>query len=412
MERMEEAVPDTDEQQLQQFLSASPWEEDAVCAQVTREANAILGGHPDSSLIIDESGITKKGKHSAGVARQYNGRLGKVDNCQVGVFSALSHGTEVCMIGARLYLPKEWTKSAKRCAKVGIPKEKRKHRTKQELALELTAQAIENGARFSWVLADAGYGHDLKFCNAMEDRLHVKFIVGVHKNQRIYWEDPQPAIPERSGKRGPKPSRLESQVKSAKVEKWAKAQRKSAWTLLTLRDATKGELRVEVLWCRVWTWDGRSDKGRQYWLLVQRDPTTHSDYKYALSNADSRAEGKQLCRQRAQRFWVERGFQDAKGQVGMDEYQSRGWRSWNHHMALISMATLFLVEERRLQKPMRPLLSCTDVLELLCYALPKRKVTDEEMLRQLTERHEKRQASIDYHYRKQKMLDQLRAVSG
>jgi SRSO17 transposase len=154
LERMEEIVPDADEQQLQHFLSASPWKEDAVYAQVTREANAALGGHPDSCLLIDESGLTKKGKHSAGVARQYNGRLGKVDNCQVGVFTALGRGTEVCLIGARLYLPKQWTRDRKRCRAAGIPKAQTRHRTKQVLAMELIAQAIENGVQFSWVLAD------------------------------------------------------------------------------------------------------------------------------------------------------------------------------------------------------------------------------------------------------------------
>ena len=106
MERMEESVPEADEQQLQHFLSVSPWRAESVCAQVTREANATLGGHPDSSLIIDESCVTKKGTHSAGVARQYNGRLGKIDNCQVGVHAALCHGTEACLLGSRLYLPR------------------------------------------------------------------------------------------------------------------------------------------------------------------------------------------------------------------------------------------------------------------------------------------------------------------
>jgi len=411
MERMEEAVPNADEQQLQHFLSVSPWEEDAVCAQITREANATLGGHPDSSLIVDESAITKKGTHSAGVARQYNGRLGKIDNCQVGVFAALSHGTEACLIGARLYLPKEWTKDPKRCRSVGIPKEHIRHRTKQTLALELITQAREDGAKFSWVLVDGGYGHDLPFCQTLEEQLQETFIVGVHKTQRIYLDDPKPTIPE-ANKPGRTPTRLRSQTSPTTVKKWAKAQRTSAWKPLTLRDSTKGELRVEVLWRRVWVWDGRSAKGRNWWLLVQRDPKTHADYKYSLSNAAPSASGEELCRQRAQRFWVERVFEDAKGQVGLDEYQSRGWRSWHHHMAMVSMALLFLLEERQLHKPQYPLLSCADVLALLCYALPKRKVTDEEMMRQLEQRHRKRTASIEYHHRKQRVMDRVQGMDG
>lgn len=412
MERMEESVPDADQQQLQHFLSVSPWKEDAVWAQVTREANATLGGHSDTSLIIDESGVTKKGTHSAGVARQYNGRVGKIDNCQVGVHAALSHATEACLIGSRLYLPKEWTKDPKRCRSVGIPKAQTRHRTKQQLALELITQARENGAQFSWVLADGGYGHDLKFCQALDEELQVRFIVGVHKTQRIYLNDPEPAIPEGNHKQGRTPTRLRSQTSPTTVEKWAKAQRKSVWKPITLRDSTKGELRVEALWRRVWVWDGRSSQGRHWWLLAQRDPQTHGDYKYSLSNAAPSADGEQLCRQRAQRFWVERVFEDAKGQVGMDEYQSRGWRSWHHHMAMVSMAMLFLLEERQLQKPQRPLLSCADVLALLGFALPRRKVTGEEIIRQLDQRHLKRQASIDYHRRKQQEMDQMQAMDG
>ena len=411
-ERMEEAVPDADEQQLHHFLSASPWQDDAVCAQVTREANAILGGHPDSSLIIDESGITKKGRHSAGVARQYNGRLGKIDNCQVGVFSALSHGAKVCLIGARLYLPKEWTKNSQRCATVGIPKTRRKHQTKQALAMELTRQAITHGAQFSWLLADAGYGHDLQFCQRLEDELALKFIVGVHKTQQVYLRDPEPAIPQAQSQRGPHPTRYRTQLRATTVQRWAKAQKRTAWKRITLRDATKGELRVEALWRRVWLWDRRSAQARHWWLLVQRDPRTRTEYKYSLSNAEPTASGEELCRQRAQRFWVERAFEDAKGQLGLDEYQSRGWRSWHHHMTMVSMGMLFLLEERQRHQPQHPLISCADVLILLAYALPKRQVSAEEILRQMQIRHAKRQASIDHHRRKQRLEDQRQAHSG
>jgi len=412
MERMEESVPEADEQQLQHFLSVSPWKADVVWAQVTREANAALGGHPDSGLIIDESGVTKKGTHSAGVARQYNGRLGKIDNCQVGVHAALSRGAEACLLGSRLYLPKAWTEDPKRCAAVGIPEAHRRHRTKQALALELITQARADGAQFSWVLADGGYGHDLKFCLALDEELHVGFIVGVHKTQRIYLDDPEPAIPEGRSGPGRSPTRLQAQTGPTTVQKWAKAQKRTVWQRLTLRDATKGELRVEVVWRRVWVWDGRSAQGRHWWLLVQRDPKTHADYKYSLSNADPAADAQQLCRQRAQRFWVERVFEDAKGQVGLDEYQARGWRSWHHHMAMVSMAMLFLLEERQLQKPRLPLLSCADVLALLRFALPKREVTEAEIIRQLQVRHHKRQASIEHYHRRQQELDRLESTSG
>jgi len=116
MEKMAEVVPDTDEQSLQQFLSDSPWEYQEVMDQVAADANVVLGGK-DSALLLDESSMVKKGEQSVGVARQWCGRLGKVDNCQVGVFAALSKGSEVCLVDAELYLPKSWIEDTERSDK-------------------------------------------------------------------------------------------------------------------------------------------------------------------------------------------------------------------------------------------------------------------------------------------------------
>jgi SRSO17 transposase len=407
MERMEEAVPDADEQQLQHFLSASPWSAQAVMAQVAQEADCLLGGRPDSSLLLDESGFTKKGKHSVGVARQYNGRLGKVDNCQVGVFAALASGAEVYPVGTRLYLPKEWTRDRPRCRQLEVPPERFQHQTKQRLALELVREARQQGLRFGWVQADGGYGHDFKFCQSLA-AMGERFLVGVHKNQRIYLEDPRPAVPEKISPGGRRPKRLKAQVKATTVEKWAKRQHKSAWRKLDVRDSTKGKIEVEILERWVWVWDGKSGAACHWRLLVQRDAQTGSDYKYALTNARAEVSWEEAATQMRQRYWIERVFEDAKGQVGMGDYQARGWVAWHHHMALVMMAMLFLGLERRVHQAERPLISCADVVDLLCFVLPKRKESAQELLRQLDWRHVKRQASIDAAYRKQ---EAQRAVS-
>ena len=119
--------------------------------------------------------------------------MGKVDNCQVGVFSALSSGTKVCPVGTRLFLPAKWTRNRKRCRKAGVPQQRIKHQTKQELALELVKQARQQGLRFKWVQGDGAYGHDLKFCRNLDD-LGERFLLDVHKNKRIYLEDPAVAV--------------------------------------------------------------------------------------------------------------------------------------------------------------------------------------------------------------------------
>jgi len=153
-ERMAEVVSRSDEQALQHFLSNSTWDERRVLDQVALEADGWLGGADDSALLIDESGVTKKGKKSVGVARQWNGRLGKVDNCQVGVYAALSRGRVSTLIDTRLYLPASWVGDEARCTGAGVPRQARRLRSKPELALEIVRYNRRLGVRFSWVGMD------------------------------------------------------------------------------------------------------------------------------------------------------------------------------------------------------------------------------------------------------------------
>jgi SRSO17 transposase len=147
MERMAEVVPDSDDQVYQHFISNSPWSHRAVMDQVACDVDAALGDCEDCFLVVDESAIGKKGKKSVGVARQWNGRLGKVDNCQVGVFMALGCGDEATLIDERLYLPKEWANDPKRCEQAQIPEKERIFHTKAELALEMIRHAHRQGLR-------------------------------------------------------------------------------------------------------------------------------------------------------------------------------------------------------------------------------------------------------------------------
>ena len=147
MERMEEAVVGADDQRLQYMLTESAWDHRAVLDQVAVEVDQHLGGTQDSCLLIDESGFAKKGKHSVGVQRQWCGRHGKVDNCQVGVFAALGKGRLASLIDERLYLPETWAKDSARCRKAGIPEEARRCRSKVDLALEMVAHQRALGLR-------------------------------------------------------------------------------------------------------------------------------------------------------------------------------------------------------------------------------------------------------------------------
>jgi SRSO17 transposase len=201
MERMVEVVPFCDYQALQHFLSHSQWDARAVLDQLAVEADSHLGGSADTGFFIDESGFAKKGEKSVGVARQWNGRLGKVDNSQVAVFACLGQGPYATLINTRLYLPKEWVLDPERCREAGVPEQEAVYKSKADLAFEMVVGARQNGVRFSWVGMDGGYGKDPDLLRRLEDSGEV-FMTDVHKDQQVYVVNPNPAVPERNGKRG------------------------------------------------------------------------------------------------------------------------------------------------------------------------------------------------------------------
>jgi SRSO17 transposase len=401
MERMAEKVPGSDEQSLQHFVSNSPWEEREVIDQVSRDVDHHLGGDEDSALYIDESGALKKGKESVGVHRQWLGQLGKVENCQMGVFAALGCREYVSLIDFRLYLPKVWTDDKKRCEEAGVPPDAMVFRRKHDLALEMVANTRGQGIRFNWVGIDGFYGEDPAFLRSL-DQMGEVFVADVHKDQRIYLEDPDPKVPLSPSRKGRKPKRLKARSQAIRVDKWAEEQPQQSWQRMSLRDTTKGKLIVDILHKRVWLWDGKEPKAHKWHLIVRREVGSPKTLKYSLSNAKADIETERLAYMQGQRYWVERSFQDAKNQCGMTDYQVRGWRGWHHHMTMVMLAMLFILEERLLHQETDPLLSSADVANLLECFLPRRDITEEEVLRQMEVRHRKRQASIESAYRTQK----------
>lgn len=401
MERMAEVVPRADDQAYQHFMSHSPWSHRAVLDQIAQEVDAALGDSDEYFLVVDESAFAKKGKDSVGVARQWNGRLGKVDNCQVGVFAALGCGDAVTLTDERLFLPKAWVNDPRRCAKAKIPAAERVFRTKAQLALEMVQDARRRGLRFRWVGLDGGYGKEPWLLRAL-DRDGEVWVADVHCDQRIYLEDPRPIIPERRHRNGRTPSRRVAQTNPVRVDQWAAAQPDPAWQRVAFRDSTKGTLVVEVLHRRVWLWNDKEAQAPYWHLLVRREIGASEEVKYTLSNGPETTTTKRLVFQQGQRYWVEHALRNAKSEAGMGDYQLRLWRGWHHHMAMVMLAMLFMFEVRREHKQDLSLLSCHDVVEVLRVLLPRANVTYEEVFRQLQERHRRRQASIDSAYAKQR----------
>ncbi len=409
LERIEERVPEASYDSLQYFLSDADWDWRPINDQIAIDADKLLGGQRDSALYIDETGIPKKGKMSVGVSRQWCGQLGKTDNCQVAVFATLGCGRFSTPIDTRIYLPKGWTDDKERCQKAKIPVNEITFKTKHEQALEMIFHARRNGIRFNWVGFDGFYGSNPEFLRALSDN-NETFMADVHRNQHVYLEDPQPTIPMAKSKKGRKPIKPKAQTASTRVDKVVEAEPDDAWKRIKVRETTKGWLIVDILHKIVWLWDDEEEEARLWNLVVRREVDSPNEIKYSLSNAALGTSLKRLAFMQTQRYWVERPFQDAKNECGMGEYQARGWFAWYHHMTMVMMAMLFMTEQRLHHQLEIPLLSCADITTLLKSILPRRDVTEYEILRQLDIRHVKRQASIDYARKKQKYLGVLRQL--
>ncbi|MBF0102678.1 MAG: IS701 family transposase [Desulfobacterales bacterium] len=394
IERMEENVVESDYETLQQFISSSPWDARAVINKVAVESDRLIGGTGRTGLLLDETSFIKKGKCSVGVARQWSGRLGKTENSQIAVFAALCAGDRVIPVDTELFLPNEWTDDKKRCREAGVPEDRFDYKTKPELAVEIVLRQRKLGVRFDYVCADGLYGNSPTFCRALEDASEI-FLVHVHSDQRVYQQDPQPMIPERISNKGRKPTKLQAQCEPIRVDDLFKSLNDDDLVRIKVRDTTTGSLEVYAYRCKVWVWDGEEDEARIWTLYIRRDSQSPDEIRYCLTNTVDGTPTSVLAEMEAQRYWVERAFEDAKGQAGMAEYQVRGWNAWYHHMALVMMAMLFMTKNKMLYQDQIPLLTCYDIKVLLAYFLPNRKNSVDEIIRQMELRHAKRRAASE-----------------
>jgi SRSO17 transposase len=399
MQQISEAVAGTDRQNLQYLLSEAKWDHVAVQRQIAQDANRHLGGRPDTCLIIDESGFAKKGRHSAGVGRQWNGRLGKVDNCQVGVFAALARGTAVTLIAGRLYLPADWVKDRKRCVAAGIPEEDWIFLSKCEIALKQVREARAAGVDFAWTCIDGGYGKDPAFLRALDDS-GERFMADVHRTQRLYLEDPSPAAKGMHGRGESSGTDQAQDGKPLTIESWSKQLPSTAWTTVMVRQTTTGPLNVRCASQRVWLWDKQESKAREWTALVVMEIDKPEEIHYALSNAPAEMPTSILAKVERQRFWVEHALGEAKSEIGLGHYEVRTWTGWHRHMTLCMMAQLFMLEERLSHAEGIPLLSARDIRSVLVNILPSPASSRGGIFRQIHSRHRQRWDATRKRYEK------------
>jgi len=289
------------------MLSESAWDRGGVRRQLIADANAHFG-HA-CALVIDESAFAKKGDMCAGVARQWNARLGKTDNSQVGVFAAVARDGVCALVEGELYIPEEWFADPARCREAGIPEDV-ELRTKGEMALTMIHRLRREALRFAYTVFDAGYGH-LPWLLRAVDGERESFLAQVHSDQAIYLADPAPAVPVRQATRGKAPSRLQAQAAPLTVTAWANTQPASRWRRVSVREGEKGEVLADYLKQRVWLWDGAEQRARCWHLLVRRE-IDGSKLKFCLSNAKPDASLRRLAQMQAARHFVERAFEDGR----------------------------------------------------------------------------------------------------
>jgi len=386
MSRMWTKVTAKNEQSLSHFISNSPWEDDPLIEAIGKDAVELLSGDEISGgLILDESGIPKQGTESVGVARQYCGALGKVDNCQVGVFLSYSTPTEAILIDRRLYLPEGWVSDPRRCGKAGIPPEARRFRTKAQLGLESILKAKERGIPFAFVGMDAHYGEQPWLLTELE-RARLVYVADIPCNTRVHLEYPEIGIPERKGERGRVPGKPRVLQGKPMAVRGLLSSDRVAWRTVKVRDTQRGELWIRFAALRVWRIEDEIPYPQAVWLLIRQE-LDDSDVKFSFCNAHEATPLETLAEWQSRRYWVERALQDAKGLAGLDEYQVTGWRGWHHHMSMVLLAMLFLLYLKRNLAPKAPMITLQDALEILKIALSKKKLSFDEAIELIHQRH-------------------------
>lgn len=394
MVQFEKIVPDSDHQSLQHFASNSPWEDEPILDDVCQTVSERIGDTEHGSIHIDESGLPKQGRDSVGVARQYCGRLGKVDNCQMGVYLGYTANNYRMLLDKRLYLPQEWISDKGRREKCGVPEDVEFH-TKAQLGLELIRKAQERNIPFGWIGMDSHYGQQEWLLAELEGDKLV-YIADVPCDTRVWLQLPRTEIPQRKGNRGRKPTKLKADSQPTGVSQIASDQEQ--WDRMYIRDTERGQLWSKLAFLRVYP-VRNGLPGPETWLILRKDEGEKKT-KYQFCNAPSDTPFQRLAEMSHSRYWIERAIQDAKGQAGLADYELRSWRGWHHHMTMTILAMLFLLELQLDWKPKAPHLTIHDVREILEVILPKREITPDEILRIIQKKHKARLSARRSKHRK------------
>jgi SRSO17 transposase len=312
-----EASPDG----MQRLLASADWDADQVRDDVRDYVVEHLGS-PDGVLVVDETGFLKKGSKSAGVARQYSGTAGRIENSQIGVFLAYASAAGRTLIDRELYLPAAWTEDRDRCREAGIG-DQVEFATKPELAMRMLTRALDAGVPAGWVTGDEVYGQHYRLRALLEQRA-MPYVLAVPVNQRVI-------------------ATVDGRVRELRADALAATLPAQAWKKISAGAGAKGP--------RVYHWARATIRplettGSGYWLLVRRSLTDPTDLAYYLCHGPADTPLRELARIAGARWAIEETFQTAKGEVGLDQYQVRRYDAWYRHITLAMLAHAFLTITR------------------------------------------------------------------
>jgi SRSO17 transposase len=339
-----------DYDQLHHFVAAGVWEAAPLEAELLVQADKLVGGS-DAVLVIDDTAMPKKGRHSVGVAPQYASALGKTANCQTLVSLTLARGEVPVTVALRLFLPESWTNDRARLKRAGVPIEYRAARTKPEIALAEIDRVIAAGVRFGCVLADAGYGLSAPFRQGLTQR-GLTWAVGIPLHLKVYPVGVQMIWPR--AKRGrPRQHAIPNILSIAAEDMLAGAK----WQAITWRTGTKGKLKARFAAVRVRTADGPPqrirDKGQQHlpgdeaWLIGEHRAS--GEKKYYLANLPAGVNLRKLAATIKARWVCEQAHQQMKEELGLDHFEGRSWQGLHRHALMTMIAYAFLQHHRLAQ---------------------------------------------------------------
>jgi SRSO17 transposase len=335
---------DQDRKTIQHFIGESQWDDQALRDELASQVGDQLG-ETTGVIVFDPSAFPKSGKQSVGVGRQWCGRLGKIDNCQVGVYMAYVSSKGHALVDTQLYLPKEWTEDKKRMKRAGIPKDRQLYRTRHQMCLELLDQHVAK-LPHAWVTGDDEFGRPAKFRRQLRER-NEHYLLAVPSNTQI--RDLRVVSPQL-----PDESTSDMPTSAQRVDKWAAACSDDEWTKIEVRDGEKGPITIEAIKCPVETgWKRYSTLTTEVLVVIRyrnRDSRVIQT-DYYLSNAPSDTALAEFCRAAKAHWRIEECIKRGKSQAGLADYEVRNWCGWQHHQTLSLIASWYLtVETRRAEK--------------------------------------------------------------